>query len=116
VNPGRAIAIVVAVVLAMLAVAQATDPALLGISPVAARWLGIVSAGLGVLAGFLPPVHRLSDPSSGPDSDPTADPAFVDAVADALLAKRAEAIARQHPRGVQEAPAAPSATAGAEWH
>jgi hypothetical protein len=105
-NAARAIAIVVAVVLASMAVAQATDPALLGISPVAARWLGIVSAGLGVLAGFLPPVHRLSDPPTGSDFDP----AFVDAVAEKLLVKRAEAIARSHPHGVPESQTAGGAS------
>lgn len=99
-NYSRQIAIVIAVSLAMLGAVQAADPVLLGISPVMARWFGIISAGLGVLAGFLPPVHRLSDTANTDDFDP----AFVDAISDALLKKRAEQIAQSHPDGAPTPP------------
>lgn len=61
----RALSVAVAVALAMLAAVQLADPVSLGISPVAARWFGIVATGLGVLATFLPRVQ-------GPTTDPEA--------------------------------------------
>lgn len=61
----RVLSVAVAVCLAMLAAVQIADPVTLGISPVAARWLGIVATGLGVLATFLPKV-------TGPNNDPGA--------------------------------------------
>lgn len=53
----RVLSVAVAVALAMLAAVQLADPASLGISPVAVRWLGIVGVGLGLLQGFLPKVQ-----------------------------------------------------------
>lgn len=63
----RILSIAVAVALGMLGAVQLADPAALGISPVAARWLGIVGTGLGVLATFLPKV-----------TDPTTEPTLAD--------------------------------------
>lgn len=60
----RVISIAVAVVLGMLGAVQLAAPESLGISPMAARWLGIVATGLGILAGFLPRV-------TGPTTDPS---------------------------------------------
>lgn len=59
----RALSIAVAVALGMLGAIQLAAPESLGISAVAARWLGIVGTGLGVLATFLPRVQ-------GPTMDP----------------------------------------------
>lgn len=59
----RILSIVVAVALGMLGAVQLASPESLGISTVAARWLGIVATGLGILAGFLPRVQ-------GPTTDP----------------------------------------------
>ena len=59
----RVVAIAVAVALGMLGAVQLAEPASLGISTVAARWLGIIATGLGILAGFLPRV-------TGPTTDP----------------------------------------------
>lgn len=59
----RTVSIAVAVALAMLAAVQLANPESLGISPVVARWLGIVGVGLGLLQGFLPRVQ-------GPTTDP----------------------------------------------
>lgn len=59
----RALSIIVAVALGMLGAVQLAAPESLGISAVAARWLGIVATGLGVLATFLPRVQ-------GPTTDP----------------------------------------------
>lgn len=59
----RVISIAVAVCLGMLTAVQLASPESLGISPVAARWLGIVAAGLGILQGFLPRIQ-------GPTTDP----------------------------------------------
>jgi hypothetical protein len=61
----RVLSIAVAVALGMLGAVQLAAPESLGISPVAARWLGIVAAGLGILQGFLPRVQ-------GPTTDPEA--------------------------------------------
>ena len=61
----RVVAIAVAVALGMLGAVQLAEPASLGISTVAARWLGIIATGLGILAGFLPRV-------TGPTTDPKA--------------------------------------------
>lgn len=60
----RVLSVAVAVALGVLGAVQLADPASLGISAVAARWLGIVATGLGVLAGFLPKV-------TGPTTDPS---------------------------------------------
>ena len=60
----RSIAIGVAVALVILGAIQVADPSSLGINPIVARWLGILAAGLGTLAGFLPSVQgRGKDPS-----------------------------------------------------
>lgn len=59
----RVLSIAVAVALGMLGAVQLASPESLGISPVAARWLGILGTGLGVLATFLPRVQ-------GPTTDP----------------------------------------------
>lgn len=56
------VAVVVAALLAMLGVVQVADPASLGIPPTAIAWAGVLSAGLGVVASFLPSVRR---PPSG---------------------------------------------------
>ncbi len=61
----RVLSIAVAVALGMLAAIQLASPESLGIPAVAARWLGIVAAGLGILQGFLPRVQ-------GPTTDPEA--------------------------------------------
>lgn len=57
----RYVAIAVAVLLAGLAVIQVADPADFGLSPVMARWLGVVVAMLGVLATFLPSVRGMGN-------------------------------------------------------
>ncbi len=55
-------AMVLAALLAGLAIIQAA-PADLGLTPVMARWVGVIAAMLGVLAGFLPSVRNLgTDP------------------------------------------------------
>jgi hypothetical protein len=59
----RVLSIAVAVCIGMLGAVFLATPADLGISPVAARWLGIISVGLGILQGFLPRVQ-------GPTTDP----------------------------------------------
>jgi asparagine N-glycosylation enzyme membrane subunit Stt3 len=60
----RYLAIVVAVLLAGIAVIQVADPADFGLSPVAAHWLGVVVAMLGVLSSFLPSVRGMgTDPT-----------------------------------------------------
>lgn len=59
----RVLSIAVAVALGMLGAVQLASPESLGISPIAARWLGIIATGLGILAGFLPRVQ-------GPTTDP----------------------------------------------
>ncbi len=61
----RVVSIAVAVCLGMLGAVQLAAPESLGITPVAARWLGIIATGLGVLATFLPRV-------TGPTTDPEA--------------------------------------------
>lgn len=61
----RVLSIAVAVVLGMLGAVQLASPESLGISPVAARWLGIVGTGLGILAGFLP---RVTGPTVDPET------------------------------------------------
>jgi HK97 gp10 family phage protein len=50
----RALSIACAVCIGMLGAILLANPADLGISPVAARWLGIVATGLGILQSFLP--------------------------------------------------------------
>jgi hypothetical protein len=60
----RHVAIAVAVVLAMIGAIQLANAETLGIGPRVSAWLGIVSVGLGILAGFLPSVQgRSRDPS-----------------------------------------------------
>jgi hypothetical protein len=59
----RVLSIACAVALGMLGAVQLASPESLGITPVAARWLGIVACGLGILQGFLPRVQ-------GPTTDP----------------------------------------------
>jgi len=59
----RVLSVAVAVSIGMLGAVLLAHPAELGISPVAARWLGIISVGLGILQGFLPRVQ-------GPTTDP----------------------------------------------
>lgn len=59
----RVISVAVAVALGMLGAVQLASPESLGITPVAARWLGIIACGLGILQGFLPRVQ-------GPTTDP----------------------------------------------
>lgn len=61
----RVLSIAVAVALGMLGAVQIAAPESLGISPVAARWLGIVAAGLGILQGFLP---RIQGPTTDPET------------------------------------------------
>jgi hypothetical protein len=61
----RIISIAVAVCLGMLGAIQLASPESLGISAVAARWLGIIATGLGILAGFLP---RVQGPSANPET------------------------------------------------
>ncbi len=51
-------AVVVAVALGGLTFLQAGDAESFGISPVVVKWLGVVSAMLGVLAGALPSWRR----------------------------------------------------------
>lgn len=59
----RYIAIAVAVALAMIGAIQIANAETLGITPRVSAWLGIVSVGLGILAGFLPSVQgRARDP------------------------------------------------------
>lgn len=51
-------AVVVAMILGGLAVIQAGSPSDFGLNPIAAKWLGVVSAMLGILAGALPSWRR----------------------------------------------------------
>jgi hypothetical protein len=60
----RIVSIAVAVAVAMLGAVLIADPESLGISPVAARWLGIVAVGLGLLQTFLP---RAQGPTKDPE-------------------------------------------------
>lgn len=55
--------VIVTILLVMLGVIQAGNPLDYGITPVIARWLGVITAGLGVLAGVLPSVRRPPDES-----------------------------------------------------
>jgi hypothetical protein len=59
----RVVSIAVAVCIGMLGAVLLANPSDLGISPVAARWLGIIAVGLGILQGFLPKLQ-------GPTTDP----------------------------------------------
>lgn len=59
----RVLSIAVAVAIGMLGAVLLATPADLGISPIAARWLGIIAVGLGILQGFLPRIQ-------GPTTDP----------------------------------------------
>lgn len=62
----RIFAIVIAVVLATLTTIQVADPSLLGISPRAVAWLGIVAGALGTVQSFLPAVQGDGRASSEP--------------------------------------------------
>jgi hypothetical protein len=53
------LAVAVAIVLAGAAFIQAADPADFGLTPVMVRWLGVLTAMLGVAAGFLPSVRGM---------------------------------------------------------
>jgi len=53
----RYLAVAVAVTLAVIGAIQLGNPETLGITPRITAWLGIVSVGLGILAGFLPNVR-----------------------------------------------------------
>lgn len=56
--------IILAAILAGLAIIQAANAADFGLGPIAMRWLGVLGAVLGVLAGFLPSVRGMStDPT-----------------------------------------------------
>lgn len=60
----RVLAIAVAVMLGVVGAIQLKSPADLGLPPVVAEWLVIVSVGLGILAGFLPSVRGMgNDPT-----------------------------------------------------
>ncbi len=61
-----ALAVVSAVSSAMLVIAQLVGPAALGLPPQASAWMGVLGAGLGALAGFLPRVT--STPGSPPNA------------------------------------------------
>lgn len=58
-----ALAIVVLLTSTLVTLVQAADPASLGFSPLAARWLGIGSGLLGVVASLLPRVNKRPDSS-----------------------------------------------------
>jgi hypothetical protein len=61
----RVLSIACAVALGMLGAILLANPADLGISPIAARWLGIIAVGLGILQGFLPKVQgATNDPET----------------------------------------------------
>lgn len=53
----RYLAVAVAVTLGLIGAIQLGNPDTLGITPRITAWLGIVSVGLGILAGFLPNVR-----------------------------------------------------------
>lgn len=53
-----AAAVAVAAILAGLAVIQAGNPADFGLSPLVVKWLGVVTAVLGIVAGALPSWRR----------------------------------------------------------
>lgn len=59
-------AVLVAVLLAVLGAIQVADPVSLGLTSRVAAWLGVASAGLGVLASFLPSVRRRPEPPAEP--------------------------------------------------
>jgi hypothetical protein len=62
----------VAMLLAGLAILQAADPTDFGLTVVQGRWVGVVAAMLGVLAGALPSWRRppVAKDDAGPKSNP----------------------------------------------
>lgn len=54
----RLAAIVLTVIAAFIGFVQAADPVSLGLTPILARWLGIVGGVIGVILGFLPRVQE----------------------------------------------------------
>lgn len=56
----RMLAIAVAMLLSGWAIIQVADPADFGMTPIVARWLGVIMSMLGVAAGFLPSVRGMS--------------------------------------------------------
>lgn len=56
----KTLAIGVTVTLGILAAIQVADAKTLGLSPTVVAWLGIISAGLGILSGFLPNVRGVA--------------------------------------------------------
>lgn len=58
------LSVVVTVIAAMLGAFQLLGPVAFGLPPQASAWAGLLAAGLGVLAGFLPRVT--STPGSPP--------------------------------------------------
>lgn len=99
-------AIAVAIILAGLAVVQAAAPADFGLTPVMARWLGVLTAMLGVAAGFLPSVRGMgADPSFLANRVWDLPPAQREVVA-SDLADRAERQALAHAAQQRVTPAA----------
>jgi len=101
----RVVSISVAVCLAMLGAVQLAVPESLGITPIAARWLGILATGLGILQGFLP---RVQGPTTDPEtlieriwSLPTDDRELIARrLADRATHARADELRREFPDGV----------------
>lgn len=89
----RILSIAVAVAVAMLGAVLLADPESLGISPVAARWLGIIGVGLALLQSFLPRVQ-------GPKKDPET---LIGRVWDLPPAERQMVAARLAERAEHEA-------------
>lgn len=92
----RVLSVAVAVAIGMLGAVLLAAPADLGISPVAARWLGIVAVGLGILQGFLP---RVQGPTTDPETLadrvwelPESDREYVALVLSQRIAREQDAI------------------------
>lgn len=77
------LAVGVAIALAMLGAIQLANAETLGIPPRISAWLGIVSVGLGILAGFLPNVR-----GTGRDPEALADRVWELPVHDRQLVAR----------------------------